>query len=163
MWLLLSFFKKALKKRMHNFTGHWHRPLVLTLTWTFWGTLRKASLNYPRRRPKEVVLPTGSCLPLAKMPSWTSVPSYFQVVCVCGGGGYVWVCVCVLSHVWFFVIPWSRTYQVLLSMEFPRQENWSGLPFPTPGNLPNPGIKPASLASPALAGEYSTTEPSGKP
>ena len=82
---------------MHNFTGHWHRPLVLTLTWTFWGTLRKASLNYPHRRPKEVVLPTGSCLPLAKMPSWTSIPSYFQVVCVGGGGGYVWVCVCAQS------------------------------------------------------------------
>ena len=81
---------------MHSFTGHWHRPLVLTLTWTFWGTLRKASLNYSHRSPKEVVLPTGSCLPLAKMPSWTSIPSYFQVVCVCSEGG-VWVGVCAQS------------------------------------------------------------------
>ena len=42
-------------------------------------------------------------------------------------------------------------------MEFPRQEYWSGLPFPSPGDLPNPGIEPASLASPALAGEFFTT------
>ena len=41
-------------------------------------------------------------------------------------------------------------------MEFSRQEYWSGLPFPTPGDLPNPGIEPASLVSPALAGEFFT-------
>ena len=45
-------------------------------------------------------------------------------------------------------------------MGFPRQEYWSRLPFPSPGNLPNPGIKPAS---PALAGRFFTTEPPGKP
>ena len=45
-------------------------------------------------------------------------------------------------------------------MGFPRQEYWSGLPFPSPGDLPNPGIKPASLA---LAGGFFTTEPPGKP
>ena len=48
----------------------------------------------------------------------------------------------------------------LLSMGFPRQEYWSELPFPSPGDLPNPGIKPAF---PALAGGFSTTEPPGKP
>ena len=46
---------------------------------------------------------------------------------------------------------------------FSRQEYWSGLPFPTPRNLPDPGIKPASLASPALTGGFFTTEPPGKP
>ena len=45
-------------------------------------------------------------------------------------------------------------------MEFPRQEYWSGLPFPSPKDLPNPGIEPASLT---LAGEFFTTESSGKP
>ena len=45
-------------------------------------------------------------------------------------------------------------------MGFLRQENWSGLPFPSPGGLPNPGIEPAS---PALAGGFFTTEPPGKP
>ena len=48
-------------------------------------------------------------------------------------------------------------------MGFFRQEYWSGLPFPTLGGLPNPGIEPASLVSPVLAGEFFTTEPPGKP
>ena len=45
-------------------------------------------------------------------------------------------------------------------MEFPRQKYWSGFPFPSPGDLPNPGIK---ITSPALAGRFFTTEPPGKP
>ena len=48
-------------------------------------------------------------------------------------------------------------------MEFSRKEYWSVLPFPTPGDLPGPGIKPAALASPALAGGFFTIEPPGKP
>jgi len=51
-----------------------------------------------------------------------------------------------------FVTPWTIAHRVPLSMSFPRQEYWSGLPFPTPGNLPNPGIELTSLASPTLAG-----------
>ena len=47
-------------------------------------------------------------------------------------------------------------------MGFSRQEYWSGLPFPLPGDLPNPGIEPTSLASPALAGRFFTTEPPGE-
>ena len=53
--------------------------------------------------------------------------------------------------------------QVPLSMEFSRQEYWSGLPFPSPGNLPDPGIETKSLASPALAGGFFITVPPGKP
>ena len=49
------------------------------------------------------------------------------------------------------VTPWTVACHVSLSMEFSRQEYWTGLPFPTPGDLPDPGIKPVSLASPALA------------
>ena len=52
--------------------------------------------------------------------------------------------------------------QAPLSMEFSRQEYWSGLPFPTPGDLPNPGSEPTSLASPVLAGRFFTTAPAGK-
>ena len=44
-------------------------------------------------------------------------------------------------------------------MGFPRQEYWNGLPFPSPGNLPDPGIKPTTLGSPALAGRLFATEP----
>ena len=59
--------------------------------------------------------------------------------------------------------PWTVAHQALLSMGFPRQEYWSGLLYPTPGDLPNLEIKPMSLASPALAGGFFTTEPPGKP
>ena len=59
-----------------------------------------------------------------------------------------------------FVIPWSVVWQLSLSMGFPKQEHWSWLPFPSPGDLPNSGIEPTF---PALAGGFFTTEPSGKP
>ena len=59
--------------------------------------------------------------------------------------------------VWLFVTPWTTSRQALLSMGFSRQEYWSGLPFPSPGDLPNPGIKPTSLMPPALAGVFFTT------
>ena len=65
-----------------------------------------------------------------------------------------------LSCVWFFATPWTAAPQVLLSMGFPRQEYWSGLPFPSPGDFPNAGIEPTS---PALAGGFFTTELPGKP
>jgi len=51
-----------------------------------------------------------------------------------------------LSHVRLFATPWTVAYQVPLSMGFSRQECWSGLPFPSPGDLPNPGIEPRSPA-----------------
>ena len=63
-----------------------------------------------------------------------------------------------LSHVWLFVTPWTVACQALLSVECSRQEYWSGLPYPTPGNLPNSGIQPRSLASPALAGGFFTSK-----
>ena len=59
-----------------------------------------------------------------------------------------------------FAAPWTVAHQVPLYMGFPRQEYWSGLPFPSPGDLSNPGIE---LASPALAGRFFTTELPGKP
>ena len=55
-----------------------------------------------------------------------------------------------------FVTPWAEARQTPLCIEFPRQEYWSGLPFPSPGNLPIPGIELASPASPALAGGFFT-------
>ena len=58
-----------------------------------------------------------------------------------------------------FATPWTVAHQAPLPMGFFRQEYWSGLPFPSPGDLPNPGIKPVF---PALAGGFFTTEPPGK-
>jgi len=55
---------------------------------------------------------------------------------------------------------WTVAHQALLSMGFPRQEYWSGLPFPSLGDLPDSGIKPRS---PTLVGRFFTTEPPGKP
>ena len=67
---------------------------------------------------------------------------------------------CVLSHfnrVRLFATLWSVARQASLSMGFSTQEYWSGLPRSPPGNLPNPGIEPSSLMSPALAGRFFTT------
>ena len=76
-------------------------------------------------------------------------------VCVC-----VCVCVCIslctqsLSHVLLFVIPRAVIHQVPLSIGFSRQEYWSGLLFPLPGDLPYPGIELVSIVSPALVGRF---------
>ena len=64
-----------------------------------------------------------------------------------------------LSHVQLFVTPWTVACQASLSMEFSRHEYWSGLPFPSPGALPDPGIEPGS---PTLQGDALPSEPQGK-
>ena len=68
-----------------------------------------------------------------------------------------------LSHVQLFATPWNAASQAPLSMGFSRQKYWSELPFPIPGDLPNPGIQSVSLVSPALAGRFFTSEPRGEP
>ena len=68
-----------------------------------------------------------------------------------------------LSRVQLFVTPWTVALQGPLSMEFSRQEYWSGVPFSISGNLPNPGMKTLSLVSPALAGRVFTPASPGKP
>ena len=80
-----------------------------------------------------------------ELTSWYSFPR----VVVCS--------VCVLHWILLFAAPWITPCQVPLSLEFSRQEYWSGLPFPPAGDLPNPGIEPKSLASPTLAGRFFTT------
>ena len=65
-----------------------------------------------------------------------------------------------LSRVQLFATLWTVAHQAPPSMGFSRQEYWSGLPFPSPGDLPHPGIKPRS---PALQADALTSEPPGKP
>ena len=80
-------------------------------------------------------------------------------VLVCGSND------CAVLSCWVMsasVTPWTVDYQAPLFMEFPRQEYWNGLLFPTPGDLPDPGIETASLVSPALVGRFFTTVPPGK-
>ena len=65
-----------------------------------------------------------------------------------------------LSFAWLLVTPWAVAHLVPLATGFPRQECWSGLPFPSPGDLPDTGVEPTTSA---LAGEFFTSEPPGKP
>ena len=65
---------------------------------------------------------------------------------------------CVLSHAQVFAASWTVAQQAPLSMELSRQEYWSGLPFPSPGDLPDSGIEPASLASPAHTKHLTTPQ-----
>ena len=75
---------------------------------------------------------------------------------ICYGGGVAQLC----PHTWgLFETPWTVTYQAPQSMEFSRQEYWSGLPFPSPGDLPNPGME---ARSPALQAGALPSEPTGK-
>ena len=81
-----------------------------------------------------------------------SIWSYYAHACGVGA-------VCVLSHAQLFATPRTIAHQAPLFMGFPRQEYWSGLPFPASGYLPDPGIKPVSLASLPLAGLFTTGKP----
>ena len=72
------------------------------------------------------------------------------------------ICCCLVakSYIRLLVTPWPIACQTPLSMGFPRQEYCSGLPFPSPGNLPDPEIEPLF---PSLAGRFFSAEPPGKP
>ena len=75
------------------------------------------------------------------------------------------MCACILSRIRLFATPWTGARQAPLSVGFSRHERWSGLPFPPPGDLlplPEPGIEPTSLASPALPGGFLPQPPPGK-
>ena len=75
-------------------------------------------------------------------------------------GAILIVVVCALSRVQLFATPWTVAHEAPQFMGFSRQEYWSGLSFPPPGDLPNPGIE---LESSAVTGRFFTTEPPGKP
>ena len=64
-----------------------------------------------------------------------------------------------LNHVQLFAAPWTVAYQALPCMKFSMQEYWSGLPFPSPGDLPDPGIE---LGSPTFQADALPSEPPGK-
>ena len=72
-------------------------------------------------------------------------------------------CVCLFSRVWLFATPWTVTCQAPMSMGSHRQEYWSGLPFPSPEDLPDPGMETTSPVSPALVDGFFTTVLPGMP
>ena len=89
-----------------------------------------------------------------------SLVHYTKPACLCL---LLTTLLCALNHfscVQFFATPWTVALQVPLSMGLSLQEYWNGLPFPPPGDLPNPGIELLSLMSPALPGEFFTTSTS---
>ena len=67
------------------------------------------------------------------------------------------------SHAQLFVTPWTVAHQAPLSMRFPRQQYWSELPFPSPGDLPDPRVEPIAHVSPTLAARFFTPEPLSTP
>ena len=83
-----------------------------------------------------------------------------EMSCVCPNPFWIWYEVKSLSRVRLFATPWAVAHQAPPSVGFTRQEYWSGLPFPSPGDLPNPRIEPRS---PTLQADALTSEPPGKP
>ena len=114
-----------------------------------------------------------SCLtlsnPIDGSPPGSPIPGILQArtlewVAISFSNAWKWkVKVKSLSRVQLFTTPWTAAYQAPPSMGFSRQEYWSGLPFPSPGDLPDSGMKPMSLVSPALAGGFFTTAPPERP
>ena len=95
------------------------------------------------------------------MPSISlSVPKRDKMMYVCIYNIYKYIWKWKWSHVWLFATPWTVAYQAPLSMRFSRQGYWSGLPFSSPGDLPNPGIE---LVFPALQADALPSEPPGSP
>ena len=104
--------------------------------------------------------------PFSRGSSWTTDQAWIS----CIAGRLFFYCLsfhaCVqslFSHVWIFVTLWTVPHQAPLSMGFSRQESWSQLPCPPPGDLPNPGIEHVPLTSPALAGRFFTTNATWEP
>ena len=100
---------------------------------------------------------------LGRRPGGADSFCYFCPFIQLWGACSVPACVHVCSCDKLFVTPWTIVHQAPLSMGFSRQEYWSGLPFPPPGDLPNPGSEPMSPVSPALQVDSLPLEPLGKP
>ena len=116
-------------------------------------TLEWVAISFSNAWKWKVTVKSPSCVRLLAIP-WTVAhlhedwrllhPGDFPgkstgVGCQCLLRRYMLSC---FKHCWHFVTPWTTAHQVPLSMGFSRQEYWSGLPFPSPGDLPDPGIKP---------------------
>ena len=106
--------------------------------------------------------PDRALMHTCSSPYWTDSTASWDTSCVLGTAAELPVCVLCAHSCLIFVTLWTVARQAPLSIGFSRQEYWSGLSCFSPGDLSNPGIKPMSPASPALAGVFFTTEPPGK-
>ena len=149
----------AWQATVHGVAKSWTR--LSDLTWLyFYPELRVEAAVAYRSGETEGRLLGLPFTPRREGPSRTGDPASEKCMlpgqlCIC-----VYVCVLNLLCVQLSGTPQTVAHQAPLSMGFSRQECWSRLPFPS---LPNSGTEPASLASPALAGSFFTTEPPGKP
>ena len=121
-----------------NWTGRWGRELLHIVGWSGKENIRGRESKLAAKRIR--VVKSGVYVLILS-------PMY----------------VCMFSPVQLFATLWTTARQAPLSMKCSRQEYWSGLPFPSPGDLPDPGIKPKSLVSPSWAGGFLPTTPPGKP
>ena len=112
---------------------------------SFWSDPREKYRTYGLDGARQRVSPALSSAPLHHFSAMGPLAKFVVIV--------------VESLSRLFVTSWTVTRQAPTSVGFPRQEYWSGLPFPSPGDLPDPRIKPMT---PALAGRFFTTEPPGK-
>ena len=146
---------------------NWSRVLVQIAHHFFAYFQCAPSLDMHPLPPVEVVVPTGAAGNLAGEETPGQKWAFQKNACgpcppsptsaITRVGSFV---VSSLSHVQLFATPRTVAHQAPLSMGFPRQEYWSGLPFPSPGDLLDPGIEPRS---PTLGGGFFITEPPRKP
>ena len=143
--------------RQSGVPAQWRISCISLHSWSCWGQPRWNVCGHSQRGPL-----------FTRPQTCTAQPSGFQLTsprlwkllqsCVMSVAFYTEiVCMRTLSGVWLFVTLWTVARQAPLSMGFPRQEYWSGMPFCPPGDLANPGIEPISVLSPALADGFFTT------
>ena len=158
MWQILNQYSHNLKINIGK-CDDWiwciYRSALVGLPHLWWGNCSASEPSWQDKSTKQgekiaYLLPPSS-LPPFNLSSMGSTACLF------------FMCAQALSSVWLFVTPWTVTQQVSLSMEFFRQECWSGLSFPSPGGLPDSGTEPTAPVSPALAGRFLTSVPPGKP
>ena len=140
------------------FTSRDPRETLNSITWTLNKIMNKWSVWHVAKTQQM----------LLSLPQFSSKETRMQTckyqnnIRTTGLFRFYLLCVCMLSCVWL-CDHMDCSPQAPLSMEFSRQTYWSGLLFPLPGDLPDPRIKPTSLASRASAGRFFTTVPPGKP
>ena len=149
-WGLLSFLGLCL----YHFHRIWRTVIIFSSMFSF-------SLSHLLL---VCIFDTWYCFTASSVHSFKSILSLCFILSI-----YFWafnftgIFFCVITCVWLFVTPMDHSPPGSTIHGFLRQECWNRLSFPTPGNLSNPGIKPASPAFPALAGGFFTTKPPGKP
>ena len=126
--------------------------LTLTTSWSL-PKFMSIALVMPSSHLRELFLGRTK---LSQKRNWPLAHCHFTRQAARASFGCL-VCVSCFIGIQLCVTPWAVTHQAPLSMGFSRQEYWSGLPCPPPGDLPNPGIEPASFMSPTLAGGFFTT------